>query len=235
MSQRALTLIVLLVFVTELASGQAKKYTPPRTPDGQPDLQGFWTNSTYTPLERPRNVNKEFYTKEEALEAEKKAAAQETEQTVPGTIADVHYDFTQFGLDRSQSTHSLNLRTSLIVDPPDGRLPPLTPEGQKRLDATEFRQTALTPQRPPASWEDYDLYIRCISRGLAGSMLSSSYDNGTQIIQAPGFVTLVHEKLHEARVIPLGQQPHIGKDIRTYLGDSRGHWEGDALVIETTN
>src|SRR5207253_10398883 len=102
-------------------------------------------------------------------------------------------------------------QTSLIVDPPNGRMPPLTPEGEKRLDASEFRQTALTPQRPPASWEDYDLYIRCISRGLAGSMLSSSYDNGTQILQAPGYVTLVHEELQEARVIPLDKPQHAGR------------------------
>src|SRR3989442_1183959 len=126
MSRRIFMLTLVLLFLIGAAAGQTKKWTPPRMPDGHPDLQGFWTNSTYSPLERPRNVNKEFYSKEEALEIEKKAAADETEQTVPGTVADVHYDFTQFALDRNQSTHALNLRTSLIVDPPDGRLPPLT-------------------------------------------------------------------------------------------------------------
>jgi len=109
----------------------AKPYAQPRTPDGQPDMQGFWTNSTYTPLERPNNVTKDFYTPAEAAIAEKRAAEREAEQSEPGTIADVHYDFTQFGLDRSQSTFARNLHTSLIVDPPDGKLPPLTAEGQK--------------------------------------------------------------------------------------------------------
>src|SRR5437016_13701439 len=118
--------------VKPTAPAQTKTWIAPRTPDGQPDLQGFWTNTTYTPLERPKNVNKAFYTKEEALEALKRAAAAEAEQTEPGTIPDVHYDFTQFGLDRSQSPFALNLRTSLIVDPPEGRLPPFSAEGQKR-------------------------------------------------------------------------------------------------------
>ncbi len=113
----------------------------PRTADGQPDLQGFWTNSTYVPLERPANVTKEFYTPEEALAVEKRAAERESEQTEPGTVADVHYDFTQFGLDRSQSTFSRSLRTSLIVDPPDGKVPALTAEGaEARRGAARRRE-----------------------------------------------------------------------------------------------
>ena len=118
----------------EARAGQttAKPYAPPRTPDGQPDLQGFWTNSTYTPLERPNGVTKEFYTPAEAADAEKRAAQREAEQTIPGTVADVHYDFSQFGLDRSQSTLVRSLRTSLIVDPPNGKLRPLSAEGRKR-------------------------------------------------------------------------------------------------------
>src|ERR1043166_6160988 len=105
------------------ASGTAKKWTA-KTSDGQPDLQGYWTNSTYTPLQRPNGVTKEFYNEAEAAQIEKQAAAREAEQTEPGTVADVHYDFTQFGLDRSQSARVSLLRTSLITDPPDGKIPP---------------------------------------------------------------------------------------------------------------
>src|SRR5262247_3639905 len=110
----------------------AKPWTVSRTPDGVPDLQGYWTNNSYTPLERPNGVTKEFYTPAELEEANKKAAEREEEQTVPGTVADVHYDFTQFGLDRSQTRLTGNLRTSVIVEPTNGKLPPVTSEGQKR-------------------------------------------------------------------------------------------------------
>src|SRR5438105_4112733 len=115
---------IALVLVIDAAA--QTNYKVPRTPDGHPDFQGFWNNTTYTPLERPKDVNKEFFTRDEVLERMKRAAAEEAEQTTPGTVEDVHYDFTQFGLDKSQSPLALNLRTSLVVDPIDGRLPPLT-------------------------------------------------------------------------------------------------------------
>ena len=110
-----------LLSTIPIAAQQPRAYTSPRTPDGQPDLQGYWTNSTYTPLQRPNNVTKEFYTPEEVAAIEKRAAERELEQTAPGTAADVHYDEAQFGLNRSQSTIARNLRTSLIVDPPMGK------------------------------------------------------------------------------------------------------------------
>jgi len=201
--------------------------------DGHPDLQGFWTNNTYTPLERPRNVSKEFYTREEALELEKKAADEETEQTVPGTVADVHYDFTQFSLDRNQSAHALNLRTSMIVDPVDGKLPPLTTEGQKR--AAERAELAKRVGRWDSA-QSNDLDDRCIIfQGAGPPMLPQGYNSNYQIVQTPGYVMILFEMAHDTRIIPLDARPHVSRNIRQWTGDSRGHWEGDTLVIETTN
>ena len=145
MSRRLLVSIVVVLFATPSLAGQTRQWTPPRTPDGQPDLQGFWTNATFTPLERPKDVTKEFFTKEEAAEFEKRLAAEDAAQTEPGTIADVHYDFTQFGLDTAQAPYASHLRTSLIFDPADGKLPPLTAEGQAR---------AARAQSRPNEWAD---------------------------------------------------------------------------------
>jgi len=219
--------------MTSLALGQAKKWTPPRMADGHPDLQGFWTNNTYTPLERPRNVSKEFYTREEALELEKKAAVEESEQTLPGTVADVHYDFTQFSLDRNQSAHAVNLRTSLIVDPADGKLPPLTAEGQKR--AAERAEVAKHVGRWDSA-QSNDLDDRCIIfQGAGPPMLPQGYNSNYQIVQTPGYVMILFEMAHDTRIIPMDGRPHVARNIQQWTGDSRGHWEGDTLVIETTN
>jgi len=201
----------------------AKTWSVSRTPDGQPDLQGFWTNTTYTPLERPKNVTKAFYTKEEALEAAE-----------PGTIPDVHYDFTQFGLDRSQSPFALNLRTSLIVDPPDGRLPPLSAEGQKR--AAERAETRRRMGGPYDAAQNQPLSVRCILMDRNGPpMLGGAYNNNYQIVQVPGYVMILVEMLHGVRIIPLDGRPHLPPNVRQLSGSYRGHWEGETLVIETTN
>jgi hypothetical protein len=228
-----LLLTIVFIFLAAAASAQTRKWTPPRLPDGHPDLQGIWTNNSYTPLERPQGVTREFYSREEALALEKKAAAQENEQTLPGTVADVHYDFTQFGLDRNQSAHSLNLRTSIIMDPSDGRLPALTPEGQKRAaDAAELA-------RHVGRWDaaqTNELDDRCvIFLGAGPPMLPASYNNNYQIVQTPDYVMILFELNHETRVIPMDGRPHVSRNIREWVGDSRGHWEGDTLVVETTN
>jgi len=222
---------------TRSASARAnnipKPYAPPRTPDGQPDLQGFWTNSTYTPLERPRNVTKEFYTPAEAAEAEKKAAARESELTTPGTVADVHYDFSQFGLDKSQATLARNLRTSLIVNPENGRLPPLSAEGQKR--AAERAEIAKRVGRWDSA-ESNQLDDRCLIMAGAGPpMLNAAYNANYQIVQAPGYVMILTEMIHDVRVIPLDGRPAPHRNVRQWMGVSRGRWDGNTLVVETTN
>ncbi len=229
-SVSGLTVLIAVVLLATLpAAGQApsaaaranrtttaKAYTPARTPDGQPDLQGFWTNSTYTPLERPKDVTKEFYTKEEAAEIVKRAAERETEQTEPGTIADVHYDFTQFGLDRNQSKFAENLRTSLIVDPPNGRIPPLTAEGQKR--AAERAEAAKLVGRWDSA-QSNDLDDRCLIMAGAGPpMLNTGYNSNYQIVQAPGYVMILVEMIHDVRIIPLDGRPHVSQNIRQWLG-----------------
>ncbi len=212
----------------------AKPYTVPRTPDGQPDLQGFWTNTTYTPIERPKDVTKEFFTQEEALELIKKAAAVEGEQTEPGTILDVHYDFTQFGLDRSQGGFALNLRTSMIVDPPDGRIPPMTAEGQKRAAARVEARKRMGA--PTDAVQNQSLSVRCILMDRDGPpMLAGAYNNNYQFVQVPGHVMILVEMLHDVRIIPLDGRPQMPQNVRQMMGSSRGRWEGNTLVVETTN
>jgi hypothetical protein len=215
------------------ASQTAKPYTAPRTPDGQPDIQGFWTNSTYTPLQRPKDVTKAFYTPAEAAQAEKRAAANESELTTPGTVADVHYDFSQFGLDRSQSKLARNLRTSLIVDPDTGRLPPLSAEGQKR--AAESAERAKRVGRWDSA-QSNQLDDRCIIMvGSGPPMLNAAYNANYQIVQAPGYVMILTEMIHDVRIIPLDAPSQPDSNIRQWIGLSRGRWDGNTLVVETTN
>ena len=227
-----------------MKSGAAKVYTAPRTVDGQPDLQGFWTNATYRPLERPNNVTKEFYTEEEAAEAEKRAAVRESagRQSEPGTVLDVHYDLTQFGLERSQSMFAQNLRTSLIVDPRDGKLPPVTAEGQKRAADRAAARRALGGQYDAV--QNMPLSARCLIGAMSlghdmessgPPMLPQAYNSNYQIVQAPGYVMILIELLHSARIIPLDGRPQASRNIRQWMGTSRGRWEGNTLVVETTN
>ena len=217
------------------ATGSASRsYRAPRTPDGQPDLQGFWTNTTYTPLQRPDGVTKDFFTREEALELMKRNAALESEQTEPGTILDVHYDFTQFGLDRNQGGLALNLRTSLIFDPADGKLPPLTEEGRQRAAARAEARKRMGA--PTDAAQNQSLSVRCILMDRAGPpMIPGAYNNNYQIIQAPGYVMILVEMIHEPRIIPLDGRAHLPPNGRQLAGDPVGRWEGETLVVETTN
>ena len=212
----------------------AKKWTPPRTPDGHPDLQGIWSNATVTPLERPSELaGKAVLTDEEAAEFAKETVARNNvdAQRQKGTEADVARAYNDFWYDRGTKAIKTH-RTSLITDPPDGRIPPMTAEAQKRMAARAERRR-LHPADGP---EDRSLSERCLNWRTAGPpMVPSAYNNNYQIVQTPDTVVIFNEMIHDARVIPMDGRPHVPSNIREWLGDSRGHWEGDTLVIETTN
>jgi hypothetical protein len=234
MTIRILGAFVATVITLVSVSAQSPAYKVPRTPDGQPDLQGFWSNATYTPLERPDNVTKEFYTPEEAAVAEKAAAAREGAETEPGTVSDVHYDFTQFGLDRSQATLARSLRTSLVVEPRNGKLPPITAEGRKVLAARAEEAKRLGGRWDSAQSNQLD--DRCLIMAGAGPpMMDAAYNSNYHIVQSPGYVMILTEMIHDARVIPLDGRAQPPDAVRQWMGVSRGRWDGDTLVIETTN
>jgi hypothetical protein len=228
------TLVVVGSVLPVALMGQVPDYVVPRTPDGQPDLQGFWTNATYTPLQRPDGVSGEFYTVEELTQALERSAAREATQTEPGTVPDVHYDFTQFGLDRSQSTLPENLRTSIIFDPPTGRIPEMTAGGVELAARREDAARLLGGRWDSA--ESNQLDDRCLMmRGPGPPMMDAGYNSNYQIVQTPDQVMILTEMIHDVRMIPLDgrEQPH--SNVKQWMGASRGRWEGDTLVVETTN
>ena len=200
-----------------------------RLPDGHPDLQGFWTNATFTPLERsPELGAKEFFTEAEAAAYEKERRLRENSQAKD----DLHYDNVIWqGQDHGKAVS--NRRTSLIFDPPDGRIPPLTQNGQRLAAA---RREAARRREAAESVESRNLAERCITWGADGPpMLGSTYNANLQIMQTAESVVIHHEMIHGIRVIPLDGRPHLAAGIRQLTGDSRGHWEGDTLVVDSTN
>ena len=220
--------------IAAVAFGQAG-YTPPKDAEGHPDLSGYWTNVTLTPLQRPANLaGKLFFTPEEAAAYEKATIESnnaDRREGIRGTDADVGKAYNDFWWDRGTKVVS-TLRTSLIVDPPDGRIPALTPEAQRR--AAERRAAAVGHQYDGP--ESRALSERCLIWPTAGPpMMPSFYNNNYQIVQGPGYVTVVVEMIHDARIIPTNNGSHLPKDVRLWLGDPRGHWEGNTLVVETTN
>jgi hypothetical protein len=213
------------------SSGPAKKpaapahtaWTPSRTADGQPDLQGIWTNPTITPFERPQELAaKAVLSEQEAATLEKRAAASRTDQAPrEGDVG----NYNQFWFD-SGSKVVATRQTSLVVDPPDGRVP-------AKPSAEEKRDYNLAHNSD--SYEYMSPWDRCITRGVPGAMFPAGYNNAYQIVQIPGYVVILSEMIHNARIIPLDGRPHVPASIRQWDGDSRGHWEGDTLVIDTIN
>jgi len=198
----------------------------PKTAWGDPDLQGIWTNATITPLERPAAfAGREFLTEEESAALDQ-AAQGRYDRRAGNTVADVDGAYNQFWWDRGNTVATR--RTSLIVDPPDGRLPALTADGQRRA-----AEVAEAGRRLPRGPEDRNLAERCLTRGAP--KLPGGYNNNVHLLQAPGYVAILQEMIHEVRIIPLDGRPHLPPDVQQWMGDSRGHWEGDTLVVETTN
>ncbi len=213
---------------TAKRSAAGKTWSPPRTPDGQPDMQGVWSTATLTPLERPPEfAGKEFLTEQEAAEYERRTLDQvNSDRRDGGAEADLRRNYNEFWRDRATNVVA-SRRTSIIVDPPDGRIPPFTPEARKKRTSRAEAERALSGP------EDLALRIRCISRDLP--MIPTPNNNFLQIVQGPGYVAILQEMMHEARIIPLDGRPHVNPGLRGYMGDSRGRWEGDTLVIDTTN
>jgi len=229
-------LTVSIVLLTSIgAAAQAKPYTPPKTADGQPDLQGIWSTLTTVPLERPANLGaKEFYTPEDlAAQAKRGGARGGGRGAAPAETGDlaVHYDVSQFGLDRAHATTSTSNRTSSIVGP-DGRVPALLPEAQKR----QAERAAYNREHQWDGPESRPLSERCITWPSEGPpMLAPGYNSNLQIVQGKGYVAIMQEMIHDVRVIPIDNSAHLPSNIHLYFGDSRGHWEGNTLVVDTIN
>jgi hypothetical protein len=252
MSNRTITGVYVVIAVMVLTSlpAAAQSTSPASTPWGDPDLQGVWDYRTVTPLQRPEEqADKAFLTEEEAagierdnLDRNERLLTRAPERTGTNDQVDRREDgtpgfYNNFWLDRGTTAVGTR-RTSLIVDPPDGRLPRLMAEAQGRADSPEARRITATRQGalPAQSWTDLDAGDRCIQHAKAGPPISvGGYNNNVQIFQAPGSVALLNEQNHDVRIIPLDGRPHVGSQILQWMGDSRGHWEGETLVVETTN
>jgi hypothetical protein len=251
------TTVALIVFASSVVAGQGSSsagrkpsslreaYKAQRTPDGQPDLQGVWSNNSITPLERPPEFGEKTILSDKDVSQLKKRAQDLLDSSQAGEIigdslirkalADPNYnngfdkdtgDYNSFWItDRDWSDR----RTSLIIDPPNGRLPPATPEAQQRRQAAAAYRREHGFDGP----EDLDLGHRCLAFG--SPRLAAGYNSYYQIVQDRDYVAFVSEMAHDARIIPLDGRPHLPQDVRQWLGDSRGHWDGNTLVVETTN
>ena len=224
---RVLTIVIALASLGPLpvrvdAQTAGKAWTPPHTAWGDPDLQGTWNFANLTPLERPSELaGKDILTAEEASAFEKQTLKERA-----ATLSTGDREWWDSGSKIMKSR-----RTSLVVDPPDGRVPPLTPEARQRAAA---RADARRGHGPADSWEDRSLSERCIWFGSAGPpMLPGPYNNNVQLVQTREYVAILNEMIHDLRIIPMGGRPRAGDSIHQWMGDSRGHWEGSTLVVET--
>jgi len=235
----------IFVILSGAAAGQTpkaapRKATPPRTEWGAPDLRGVWDFSTLTPMERPQQLaGKEVLSEGEVAAFEKQALeAIDLDRRDGGPLIDRERAYNRFWWDYGTKVVGTR-RTSLIVDPPDGKIPPLAPEGQKRASGPRQRpvRERLLIGAAPDGPEDMGLSERCILGFNAGPPLvpTAAYNNNVQIFQTPLHVALLNEMIHDARIVPLDGRPHLPSAMRQWLGDARGRWQGDTLVVESTN
>jgi hypothetical protein len=218
------------------APAAGKAWTPPRTPDGKPDLQGIWTDNTLTPIERPKKLGaKEFYTDEEFADLTRRARKGEVvEEAELGAAAPqaVRYDLEVYGFDRTKLRFASTKRTSLIVGP-EGVVPPMLPQAKER----NAERAAKEKGHEFDSYENRPLSERCLLMNQERIPMTPGANEGNllEIVQGPGYVTLLHEIDHSTRVIPTDGRPHVPQTMRLWQGDSVGHWEGNTLVVDTTN
>jgi hypothetical protein len=216
-----------------------KTWTPPRTPWGDPDLQGVWNDATSTPLQRPGGIgDKTLLNDEEAAEFQGNLANDlSRDRRDGGPEADVNRAYNEHWMDARRLKITADHRTSLIVDPPDGRIPALVPLSPERQQARAARAEGVARFNAglPNDAQEMSLPVRCIIRTDSPPYLPTIYNNDFQIFQSPGYVVIGPEMIHSARVIPLDGRPHLGSTLRQWLGDSRGRWDGNTLVVETTN
>jgi hypothetical protein len=232
--------VAAVLLVPGSALGQAKpssrpaNYQQPKTAWGDPDVQGIWNNVTATPLQRSDDLkDKAALSAQEVAEFEQKAAEQRAaneakpvgEQSVGSRTGYSTLVWFETGYKLSEG------RTSLLLQPQDGRLPALTPAAKKITEEQAAARKVSPADRP----EDRGPYERCITRGLPGAMMPGFYNHNYQILQTPGFVVISVEMIHDARIIPMDGRAHVSSSIKQWLGDARGHWEGNTLVVETTN
>lgn len=222
--RRALLLFALLPVIAI-----AQSYTVPRTPWGDPDLQGVWpaTEFASVPLERPAELGTRNQLTDEELSVRawrEQLRKEATEREGAGGPLGAPGHWVEWGRTQRQA--------SLIIDPADGRLPPPTSEASARASRQPRGTATGGPLRGP---EDFTMWERCISRGALGSILPAQYNSGIDITQAPGYVVIRYEMVHDSRVIPLDGRQALSSAIQQYMGDARGHWEGDTLVVETRN
>ncbi|RPH58226.1 MAG: hypothetical protein EHM89_12735 [Acidobacteria bacterium] len=224
-------------------SSPTTRWSPPRTADNQPDLQGVWDFGTLTPLERPAALgDKQVFSDEEAAAFQKEEDRRQNRDLIDPAKGGLNYPpggvvpYNEFWYERG-NTVTASKRTSLIVDPPDGRLPPLTPQGRTaaELRAASDRSDQLGNPRAD-SYTDRPLADRCLVGFNAGPpMTPGAYNNTVQLFQTAGHVVILNEMVHDARVVSLDGRPHLPPHLRQWKGDSRGRWEGDTLVVDTTN